>query len=77
MENSGKQNPKMGFKPPRAEVPSCKWLFVKNLRSETLERILESRPPPPDVPIKIQDHSSTGNPNGEATRLGSVLLPSR
>jgi len=35
MENSGKQNPKMGFKPPRAEMPTFKWLFLKNLRSTT------------------------------------------
>ena len=40
MENGGKQNPKMGFKsPPRAEMPTFKWLFLKNLRSETLEQI--------------------------------------
>jgi hypothetical protein len=34
-------------------MPSFKWLLLNNLRSETLEQILESRPPPPDVPIKI------------------------
>jgi hypothetical protein len=39
MENSGKQNPKMGFKPPRAEMPIFKWLFLKNLGSKTLEQI--------------------------------------
>ena len=39
MENSGKQNPKMGFKPPRAEMPTFKWLFLKNLRSKTLGKI--------------------------------------
>jgi hypothetical protein len=28
MENSGKQNPKMGFKsPPRADMPTFKWLL--------------------------------------------------
>ena len=44
---------KWGSSPPRAEMPTFKWLLLKNLRSETLEQILESRPPPPDVPIKI------------------------
>jgi len=57
MENSGKQNPKMGFKPPRAEMTTFKWLSLKNLRSRTLGTDSESRPPPPDVPIRIQDHS--------------------
>jgi hypothetical protein len=28
-----------GFKSPRAEMPTFKWLFLKNLRSETLEQI--------------------------------------
>jgi hypothetical protein len=31
MENSGKQKPKMGFKSPRAEMPSFKWLFFEEL----------------------------------------------
>ena len=35
MENSGKQNPEMGFKPPRAEANTSKWLFLNNLRSMT------------------------------------------
>ena len=52
MENSGKWNPETGFKSPRAEMPTFKWLFLKNLGSKTLEQIPESRPPPPDLPIK-------------------------
>jgi hypothetical protein len=39
MENGGKQNPETGFKSPRAEMPTFKLLFLKNLRSETLEHI--------------------------------------
>jgi hypothetical protein len=39
MENSGKQNPKMGFKPPRADEGTFKWLFLKNLGSKTLGQI--------------------------------------
>ena len=39
MENSVKQNPKTGFKPPQAEMPTSKWLFLKNLRSKTLGQI--------------------------------------
>ena len=39
LENSGKQNPKMGFKSPRAEIPTFKWLFLNNLRSRTLGQI--------------------------------------
>jgi hypothetical protein len=39
MENNGKQNPKSGFKSPRAEMPTFKWLFLKNLRSTTLGQI--------------------------------------
>src|SRR5271166_1788913 len=36
MEHSGKQNPKIGFKsPPRAEMPTFKWLFLNNLHSTT------------------------------------------
>jgi hypothetical protein len=33
MENSGKQNPKIGFTPARAEIPKYKWLSLKSLRS--------------------------------------------
>jgi hypothetical protein len=39
LENSGKQNPKMGFKSPRAEILTFKWLFLNNLRFKTLEKI--------------------------------------
>jgi hypothetical protein len=39
MENNGKQNPKTGFKPPRAEMPAFKWLVLNNLRSKTLGQI--------------------------------------
>jgi hypothetical protein len=40
MENSGKQNPKMGFKsPPRAEALAFKWFILNNLRSKVLEQI--------------------------------------
>jgi hypothetical protein len=35
MENSGKQNPQSGFKSPRAEMPTFKWLFLKHLCSKT------------------------------------------
>jgi hypothetical protein len=35
VENSGKGNPETGFKSPRADMPTCKWLFLKNLRSTT------------------------------------------
>src|ERR1700724_381006 len=33
-----------------------KWLFLNNLRSRRLGQI-QNLPPPPDVPIKIQDNS--------------------
>jgi hypothetical protein len=40
MENSGKGNPETGFKsPPRAEILTFKWLFLKDLRFNTLEKI--------------------------------------
>ena len=39
MENSEKQNPKMAFKSPLAEILTFKWLFLKNLRSKTPEQI--------------------------------------
>ena len=42
MENSGKYNPESGFKSPRAEMPTFKWLFLKNLRS-IAEMLLERR----------------------------------
>jgi hypothetical protein len=32
MDNSRKWNPKSGFKPPRAEMPAFKWLFLKSLK---------------------------------------------
>jgi hypothetical protein len=38
-------------------MPICKLLFLNNLRSKWLGTDSESRPPPPDVPIKIQDNS--------------------
>jgi hypothetical protein len=44
LENSGKQNPKMGFKPPKAEMPIFKCLFLNNLRSKTLGQIRISTP---------------------------------
>jgi hypothetical protein len=40
LENSGKQNPKMGFKSPRAENATYKLLLLLNdLRSNTLGQI--------------------------------------
>ena len=47
---------KAGSSPPRAEMAIFKWLFLKALGSKTLDSI-ESRAPPSDVPIEIQDHS--------------------
>ena len=45
LENSGKQNPKMGFKsPPRAGGTPFKWLFLNNLRSKMLGQIQNLRP---------------------------------
>ena len=35
MENSGKQNPKMGFKSPPSRDAPFNWLFLKNLGSKT------------------------------------------
>ena len=35
MENSGKQNPEIGFESPRAEILTFMWLFLKNLHSTT------------------------------------------
>jgi hypothetical protein len=32
VENIGKQNPESGFKPPRAEMPTFKWLLLNDLR---------------------------------------------
>jgi hypothetical protein len=40
MENSGKQNPKMGFKsPPEQRMLTSKWFFMNNLRSKELGQI--------------------------------------
>ena len=39
LENSGKQNPKMGFKSPPSGDVHLKWLFLNNLRSKMLEQI--------------------------------------
>ena len=39
MENSGKQNPKTGFKSPPSRDATFKLLFLKNLRSKTLGQI--------------------------------------
>jgi hypothetical protein len=39
MENSGKQNPKMGFKPPRAGFQIYKLLIWNNLRCKALGQI--------------------------------------
>ena len=45
MGNSGKQNPKMGFKsPPEQRFPPFRWLIVKNLRSKTLGQIQNLTP---------------------------------
>jgi hypothetical protein len=39
VENSGRWNLKAGSSPPRAEMPTFKWLFLKNLGSKSLEQI--------------------------------------
>ena len=58
LENSGKQNPKMGFKsPPRAGGTPFKWLFLNNLRSKMLGQIQNLRPHRLMSPTKIQNHS--------------------
>ena len=44
LENSGKQNPEMEFKSPRAKMPTFKWLFLNNLRSKTLGQIQNLHP---------------------------------
>jgi hypothetical protein len=56
LENSGKQNLKTGFKPPRAEMPSYKWLSLKNLGSKTLEQIQNLDPHRLMSRLKIQVH---------------------
>jgi hypothetical protein len=74
MENSGKQNPKMGFKSPRAGMPTFKWLYLKNLRSMPFGQIqnlvphrlmsrLQSKTTPGDT-LQIRPYSWRLDPKG-------------
>jgi hypothetical protein len=78
MENSGKQNPKMGFKsPPRAEMPICKLLFLNNLCSKTVGQI-QNHAPHRLMP-RLKSKTTPGDPDARFTgfRSRAQLLASR
>jgi hypothetical protein len=69
LENSGKQNPKMGFKSPRAEMPICKWFFLKHLGSKTLGQI-QILDPHRLMP-RLKSRSIPGDPDARVTGFRS------
>src|ERR1700722_7027823 len=59
---------KRGSSPPRAEIPTFKWLFLKHLRSKTLGQIQNLRPPRLMFPLKSK------TPPGDTLSARTYLL---